>query len=148
MARINGARVIIGGLLAGLLLNIGDFLINGVLLADEFRAGLVRLGLDPVALEAASVTMRWVAVDFALGLLLVWTYASMRPRFGPGPRTAILAFVPTFVAITSIMFGLAGMGFFTLSLFSKITAYSAVNAIVASLAGAWAYKESPDGRMR
>ena len=26
-----------------------------------------------------------------MGLLLVWLYAAIRPRFGPGPRTATYA---------------------------------------------------------
>lgn len=148
MAGINVAKVIVGGLLAGLLLNIGDFIINAVLLADDFRAGLQRLGLDPATMESASVTMTWVAVDFVLGILLVWTYAAMRPRFGPGAKTAVLAFVPSFVSITAIMFGLTRMGFFETGLFTTSTILAAVNTIIAALGGAWAYKEEPAAVVR
>ena len=34
---------------------------------------------------------RVVIVDFILGILTVWVYAAIRPRFGPGPRTALTA---------------------------------------------------------
>lgn len=71
MVRINGAKVVVGGLLAGVLLNIGDFVINAVLLAEESRAALVRLNLDPSAMESGSVTMTWVARGFfAMGLFV------------------------------------------------------------------------------
>ena len=32
-----------------------------------------------------------VAGSFALGVLAVWTYAAIRPRFGAGPKTAVCA---------------------------------------------------------
>lgn len=30
-------------------------------------------------------TVGWVVTDFLLGILIVWSYAAMRPRFGPAP---------------------------------------------------------------
>ena len=35
MNRINMGRVLIGGLLAGLIINIGEFILNGILLAKR-----------------------------------------------------------------------------------------------------------------
>jgi hypothetical protein len=32
-----------------------------------------------------------VISTFVIGLVLVWLYAAIRPRFGPGPWTAIIA---------------------------------------------------------
>jgi hypothetical protein len=142
MAGINTGKVVAGGLLAGLVMNIGDIFINVVLLAAEFRAGLERLGLDPVAAESGSVMATWITVDFLLGIVLVWSYAAMRPRFGPGPKTAILAAIPLFAGITLIMFGLTVMGFFTMGLFAKSTVCSAVNAAISAVAGAWLYREA------
>jgi hypothetical protein len=51
MTRINTGRVIAGGLLAGLLFNIGDFLTNTYILAADFESNLKRLGLDPAAMQ-------------------------------------------------------------------------------------------------
>jgi len=38
MGNINIGRVILGGLVAGLVLNIGEFLLNGVVLAAQMKA--------------------------------------------------------------------------------------------------------------
>lgn len=142
MAGVNSGKIVAGGLLAGLVLNIGDFLINGVFMAADFRAGMERLGLDPAAMESGSVALTWIAVDFLMGLLLVWTYAAMRPRFGPGPQTAILAAFPLFTAVTLIMFGFTMMGFFTTGVFVKSTLFSLVNVAIGAIAGAWLYREN------
>jgi hypothetical protein len=142
MAGINTGKVVAGGLLAGLVFNIGDFIINGFLMAADYTAAMTRLGLDPAVMQTASVALSWIAVDFLLGLLVVWTYAANRPRFGPGPRTAVLAAVPMFASVTLVLFGFTGMGWFTMPLFLKGTACSIVNAVVGSLAGAWAYREA------
>jgi hypothetical protein len=77
-----------------------------------------------------------------MGLLLVWTYAAMRPRFGPGPQTAILAAFPLFTAVTLIMFGFTMMGFFTTGVFVKSTLFSLVNVAIGAIAGAWLYREN------
>lgn len=139
---INSGKVVAGGLLAGLVLNVGDFLINGVLMAADHAAAMSRLGLDPAAMETPSVALSWIAVDFLFGLLIVWTYAAIRPRFGPGPKTAVLAAFPLFAAATLILYGFTAMGMFTFGVFFKGTIYSAVNVLIGGIVGAWAYKEA------
>ena len=141
MARINMGKVVVAGLLAGLVLNVGDFLINGVLMAADFQATATRLGLDPAVMDSGSTIATWVIVDFVMGIVLVWNYAAVRPRFGPGPATAIVGAVAPFLAITLIMFGLTGMGFFTMAIFVKSTLFSAINFAIGAVAGAWLYSE-------
>ena len=138
---INSGKVVAGGLLAGLVFNAGDMLINGVLLADDFAAGMSRLGLDPAAMMTAPVAMSWIFVDFVFGLIAVWTYAAIRPRFGPGTKTAILAGIPVYVGATLVVFGFTSMGIFTFDVFMKGSIYSAVNMVIGSIAGAWLYTE-------
>ena len=36
--------------------------------------------------ERPAVAGTWIAIDFLFGILLVWTYAAMRPRFGQARR--------------------------------------------------------------
>jgi hypothetical protein len=142
MTRINTGRVVLGGLAAGLVFNIVDAVINGLILTADFADNATRLGLDPAAMEAPAAIAAWVVVDFLLGLLAVWTYAAMRPRFGPGPKTAILAAFPLFSAITLILFGFHVMGIFTAAVFIKGTLCSGANMAIGTLAGACVYKES------
>jgi hypothetical protein len=85
MGKINLQRVVIGGLLAGFVLNVIDYVTFGVVLKDQMAAAMQALGKPPVA---DSQIPFFVAVDFLAGIGLVWLYAAMRPRFGAGPGTA------------------------------------------------------------
>jgi hypothetical protein len=141
MADINYGRVVIGGLAAGVVANAFDFVVNMYLMADDIERMARRLNLDMNAINSPSVAMIWVGVDFVIGLLMVWTYAAMRPRFGPGPGTAIKAAGLLLVAITAVLFGFHGMGVFTPDSIMKGTLFSAITMTAASLIGAKLYKE-------
>jgi hypothetical protein len=140
MAGINTGKVLTGGLLAGLLLNVGDFGINYFLGAD-MAANLTRLHLDPAKMTDFSAAVPWIVIDFLMGLLAIFTYAAMRPRFGPGPKTALIAGGVLFLGVTFILFGFQTIGFFPMDGFVKNTVCEAVNVAIASVVGAWAYKE-------
>ena len=43
MGQINLGRVVIGGLLAGLIINIGEFILNGLLLEEQMNAAMAAL---------------------------------------------------------------------------------------------------------
>jgi hypothetical protein len=136
---MNLARVLLGGLVAGVVANALDFVANEFLLAEDMQRMAQRFGLSEAAGPGVAIT--WVIVDFILGILLVWTYASIRPRFGPGPRTAVTAALTLFAAITAIILGFTQMGLFSTPLFLKASAFSLVTLCLASLAGASLYKE-------
>ena len=135
---INVARVIMAGLAAGVVANVLDFG-GGLLLQDDQIAQAQRLGLRPEDLEASFPV--WIVVDFVYGLLLAFTYAAIRPRFGPGPPTAIIAGATLFLAITAILFGFMTMGMFTQALFFKGAFVSAISTLAASLTAGAIYRE-------
>lgn len=138
---MNSGKVVVGGLVAGVVMNVGDFLINTQLLAAENTAFLRRLNLDPAAMESLSGMLPWIVIDFLMGVLLVWTYAAIRPRFGPGVSTAIIAALIPFVAVTLVLAGFTSMGVFTTGMFIKGSIAALVNTSIGSVAGAWAYTE-------
>jgi hypothetical protein len=86
MGRINLARVLIGGFVAGLIINFGEFILNGVLIAEEMNAAMAALNKPPVD---PSMIIWFVLFSFGFAFILVWTYAAIRPRFGPGVKTAV-----------------------------------------------------------
>jgi hypothetical protein len=47
MSRINWGRVFLGGLLAGVVINLGEFLFHAVIFKDEVAEGMRALGKDP-----------------------------------------------------------------------------------------------------
>lgn len=142
MNNINAGKVVTGGLVAGVVLNILDFANNYLVVGADFMANATRLGLDPATMETPAGIATWVVIDFLLGILLVFTYAAIRPRFGPGPKTAIYAGLIPFLAINFIMFGLTKGGLFPMALHVKMTVAQLIIVSLGAIAGAWAYKES------
>ena len=138
---INTGKVISGGLLAGFVYNVFDMLWNFTVLQADGLAMAARLNLNPAVVTDLSYQMPWIAIDFVLGLLTIFIYAGFRPRFGSGPKTAVIAGFMPWVAITSIFCGLASMGVFTEAMAIKASLLGIVNVVVGSIAGAWAYRE-------
>jgi positive regulator of sigma E activity len=139
MNRINLGRVAIGGLLAGFIINLGEFVFNGVLFREQMDAAMVALNKPPVD---NSMIIVFVAMGFGLGFTLVWTYAAIRARFGPGVKTAVCA--------ASLVWGLAYLypnifmivtRLFPRDMIVMATVWGLVEVIIAGIAGAWAYTE-------
>src|SRR4029079_13023281 len=88
MGQINFARVILGGLVAGLILNIGEFLLNDKVLATQMKAFFAE---HKFAEPGNNFMIVAVGMTFVLGIVIVLGYAAIRPRFGAGVKTAIIA---------------------------------------------------------
>jgi hypothetical protein len=141
MASINVGRVVAGGLVAGVVANAIDFVTNTYVLASDIAAWAPTRNLDPAAMNSGPVAATWIVVDFIFGLLLVSTYAAMRPRLGAGPKTAMLAGLALWLAVTLVLFGFTQMGVFSMALFVKGSIAALINTLAASVAGAAVYKE-------
>jgi len=141
MASINVGRVVAGGLVAGVVANAIDFVTNTYILASDMAAWAPTRNLDPAAMNSGPVAATWIVVDFIMGLLLVFTYAAMRPRLGAGPKTAMFAGLALWFAVTLVLFGFTQMGVFSMALFVKGSIAALINTLAASVAGAAVYKE-------
>lgn len=141
MSRMNMPRVILGGLVGGFVMNVIDMITGLTILAEDGRANLARLGLDSTMLETAAGIMPWVIVDFLMGILLVFAYAAMRPRFGAGVRTALISGFTLYVTVTVVLYGFLTMGMFTPGLFVKSSLCALVAVLAGSVSGAALYKE-------
>jgi hypothetical protein len=139
LGRINTGRVVLGGLVAGVVANALDFVINAILMKEEGADMAQRLNLSQAALDSSIPV--WIGVDFIWGLLLVFTYAAFRPRFGPGPKTAACSGFTLWFAVCIMFGGLMSMGIFTLPGFIKASGLTLISALSASLAGAAIYRE-------
>src|SRR2546425_12504882 len=88
MGKINWSRVILGGLLAGVVLNVVDYIYYGVVMKQDMAAAMQALGKKPIPDSIIWVFVVW---DFVMGIGLVWLYAAIRARFGAGVKTAVTA---------------------------------------------------------
>ena len=88
MGKIDIQKVIIGGLIAGVLLVAVDTVLYGVVLKDDMAAAIAAINRP----APSNAQIPWfVFLDIVFGVFLVWLYATMRPRFGAGPGTAAKA---------------------------------------------------------
>ena len=140
MAHTNRGRVILGGLLAGLVINIVEFITNGVVLREAWDRAMQALG-KPTALSTGAIVM-FNIWGFLLGIAAVWLYAAIRTRYGPGPNTAIRAGLVTWaLAVFLPNLGNYPLGLFPARLLIISTVVALVESVVATLAGAWLYRE-------
>ena len=140
MAHTNRGRVILGGLLAGVVINVVEFVTNGVVLKGTWAQIMQGLG-KPQQLPASSIVLFNIG-GFLAGIAAVWLYAAIRTRYGAGPGTAVRA---GFVAWALTSF-LPALGNYAVGLIpARVLAITAIvslaDIVVGTLAGAWLYKE-------
>ena len=139
MSGINIGRVVSGGLVAGLVMNIGEFILNEPLLGADLTAALEARNLPAVGGGAIGV---FVTLTFVFGILLVWLYAAVRPRLGPGPKTAISIGVVIWVlAYFGPLVSMSVMGMLPGRLVLIGSIWGLVEVPLAAVAGAWMYRE-------
>jgi hypothetical protein len=140
MSNINLGRVLLGGLLAGLVLNVGEVLLNDVVMGTQMREFFARYG---IAEPGASFMVAAVTLTFTVGVVLVFLYALIRPRLGPGVKTAIIAGLIMWFAIyvyTGVVNGLL----FGIPINAMVIGlvWGLLEYLLAAIAGAWIYKEA------
>ena len=139
MGKINLKGVIIGGLVAGVVLNLVDFVLFGVVLKDQMAAMMQAMGKPPMSTN----TMIWYTfLDFLFGIYLVWVYAAIRPRFGAGPGTAVKAGLVAWV-VSGLLHALfeGPMGMMPQNTLILVTAVALVQQPLAVVVGAKLYTE-------
>lgn len=89
---MNTQKVIVGGLAAGVVSNVLGFLLFGMWLGPKFNAELDAVAAGASArMSTPGAMTASILTSFVVGILLVWIYAAIRPRFGPGFKTAAYA---------------------------------------------------------
>jgi hypothetical protein len=139
MSSINTGRWIVSGIVAGLVL----WLFEGVaslLYKDDMTAALEAHGMSVET--TAGIVILSVVVSLIAGLTLMFFYSAARPRFGPGPRTAVI--VAFWLWVGGYLLSLLGyrmLGLFPGGLLATWAVVGLVEMIVAGLIGGWIYRE-------
>jgi len=140
MGRINFGRVLLGGLVAGVILTIGEYLINDVVLAKQMEETYGRLNIprpgNHFIIAATGVTI-------LLGIALVLLYTLIRARLGPGPKAAVVAAIILWFGVyvySGVIYGM--LLHIPMNLMLIGFAWGLVEYIVAALAGGALYRES------
>jgi hypothetical protein len=139
MGGIKVGRWLAGGIAAGLLIWVLEGA-GSVLFMEEAQTALEahNLSLD---LTPGFMAMT-VLVSLLTGLVLVFFYAAARPRFGPGPRTAVIVGVVTWLAgyfLSLVGYGMIGL--YATGLLVKWGVVGLVELILGALLGGRIYRE-------
>lgn len=139
MSSINTGRWIVSGIVAGLVL----WLFEGAasfLYKDDMTAALEAHGMSVET--TAGIVILSVVVSLIAGLTLMFFYSASRPRFGPGPRTAVI--VAFWLWVGGYLLSLLGyrmLGLFPGGLLATWAVVGLVEMILAALVGGWIYRE-------
>ena len=140
MGKINIGRLILGGIVAGIVGDLLDYPVDGVWLAKSWNHGMQALGRSPLT---ASQALWFDLLGIVIGLVAIWIYAGIRPRFGAGVKTAVYAGVATWILgflVPNVAF-MCIEGLFSEHLTLYTTAGNFVECVVGAIAGAALYKE-------
>jgi hypothetical protein len=140
MGRINIGRLLLAGIVAGIVSDALGYLVDGMLLQQRWADEMLAMGRSEFSIEQ----IVWFNVlGLVAGILLIWVYAAIRPRFGAGVGTALIAGVAVWV-IGSLLPNLGFMwvgGLFSKHLTAFTTAGNLVEVLAGAVAGAALYKE-------
>jgi hypothetical protein len=139
---MNTQKVLLGGFVAGVVLNVIDFVTHVYILAARNKADMdaFKPGLSDQMMQGSAVAS-YIIMDFVLGFALVWTYAAIRPRFGPGLRTATYAALLFWLLALIFTAGFRQMGIVSAGLWWTFAFIGLVNFFLAAWAGAKLYSE-------
>jgi hypothetical protein len=140
MGRINIGRGLLGGIVAGIVADGLGFLVDGVWLDSRWSDGMLALGRSEFSPN------QWIwfnLLGLLSGIVLIWIYAAIRPRFGAGVGTALMAGFAVWV-VGSLIPNLSIMwigGLFSRHLTAFTTAGALGEILIGAVAGAALYKE-------
>ncbi len=136
---MNVSSIIKGGLLAGLVIRLGQTVLNSFIVADQWDGVAALIGFEQTAADIAIP----IIVAFLIGLAGVWLYAAARPRLGEGPASALkIGLVVWLLAWFWRNVSLMTLGvLFPMELLLISTVWTLVETPLAVMAGAWLYSE-------
>lgn len=126
-------------MLAGFVLNIGEFILNGLVIGDAWMEWAKSMDLPEMGSNEITFYVIW---SFITGIVMVWLYTAIRPSFGTGVRTAVIAGL--FIWGTMWFLGFGSMliqGVFPKDLIVISVIWGLVEVPLAAVAGAYLYKE-------
>jgi len=141
MGKINVGRLILGGLVAGMVFNAIDYVVDVLILGSRWSEGFKALGhsgFSTSQLIGSSLT------GFVGGTVAVWIYVGILPRFGAGPRTAMYAGLAVWVVgilLPNLIF-MRIFGLFPTPLTLMTTFGALFETIPGAVVGAALYKEA------
>jgi hypothetical protein len=136
MTRINWPRILLGGFVAFIVWTILDSLVTAWLGHDFAVVPGNRL---------ATPTPGFIAfllfINLLEGISIIWLYAAIRPRYGPGVKTAVIAASAWWFIVSLGDATWCSFGFFPPRTVVPLMIATLPALNIATLVGAWLYGE-------
>jgi len=141
--KMNMGKVLLGGIVAGIVMLAIDFVTNTYLLGPRYVAEMEAFKPgSSAAMMAGNAKFVYPLLDLILGIVLVWIYAAIRPRFGPGPRTAFYAAAAVWIVSMISYYGYLQMGMMSAGLWWEFGIVGLIALTIATMIGARIYTEA------
>lgn len=144
MGKINYRRVFIGGLIAAVVFIVTELFIEGLagILWGISETALLREYFPQALQRGLRFQMHNLLHLLLICIMLIWLYAALRPRFGAGPKTALIcAFIFWLIELLLIL-NLVNMNIIPWKFGMISLVFNAIELPVAVLAGASVYQET------
>ncbi len=139
MTKINIKRLFISGLVAGFIMNFISLALAGIYLSDMMEL-LNSRGIYPSKSILSLVV--YLLMRFIWGFMAIWFYVAVRPRFGPGLKTALLiGFIFWLVTFFLMIVSYGMLGMFPLNMLIQWAIITMVGILPSTIIGAWIYRE-------
>lgn len=140
MVKINWSRVFLGGFIWVVAFNAVHLSAWFLLLESGWMSAFAALG-RPWPQDLGTLAL-WLLLTFGGGVLAIWAYAAVRPQYGPGPKTAAgVAVVLWLVGGVGPNVWFAHLLLLPTGIVVSNLAVLFVDFVVATILGAWLYKE-------
>jgi hypothetical protein len=137
MGKINWGRVMLCGIVAGVAWTVLSSMVTA-LAARDFVAAVPGRRLS--APSGGLVAFLFI-VNLVMGVWAMWLYAAIRPRYGPGPKTAVITGFSWWVISSLVDTTWGSFGFVVPKAVLVPMVASLPAIIIAAVAGAWLYRE-------
>jgi|SRR5208282_3527833 len=141
MGKINVGRLILGGIVAGIAIDIVDYFVDGMWLGQRWADGMALLG-KPGFSQTQIILFN--VIGLLTGIAAIWVYAAIRPRFGAGIKTAVIAGLAVWVI--GVLLPNAALMHVAHLFSNHLTLYTTLGGLVevvfGTVVGASVYKES------
>ena len=135
--KLNWKRIILGGLIAGAIINAIEYCVHAILLREAWSAAFNALGKNPTGWST------FIPANFLVGIFAVWGYALFRRRYGPGFVTALRAGLALWVVFWVIpTLGLQPLDLFPNTMLFSIIAVGLLDSLLGTVVGAAMYKDA------
>jgi hypothetical protein len=143
MPKINMTRVLMGGLVAGLVMNIGEAALHAGVLGKDTEA-LYQTLSAPLPNPAQTIPLL-VGMTFVLGIVAIWLYAAIYPRIESRSRRSLTVGVVVWLLAhcwSAVYLGAGYSGIFTVRLAWIPVVWGFFEAMLSVFVGALIYKDA------